>query len=108
MDKRLLYRCHKGPIGGYHEANFTAKRVSDVGFYWPSIYRDAHDYVKKCDGCQRTCNISLLNSCSMGDPGRYTNVALDDPGGLVVEHMSLGQPGPASQRRFKWTERAGR
>nr|GEW21892.1 reverse transcriptase domain-containing protein [Tanacetum cinerariifolium] len=38
---------------GYYGANFTAKRVFDYGFYWPTIYRDAHDLVTQCDACQR-------------------------------------------------------
>nr|GEW13582.1 reverse transcriptase domain-containing protein [Tanacetum cinerariifolium] len=34
------------PIGGYHGANFSAKKVFDAGFFWPTIYRDAHNLVK--------------------------------------------------------------
>ncbi|GKC32226.1 reverse transcriptase domain-containing protein [Tanacetum coccineum] len=32
--------------------NEDLKQV-DSGFYWPTIYRDAHDMVKSCDSCQR-------------------------------------------------------
>ncbi|GJW06118.1 reverse transcriptase domain-containing protein [Tanacetum coccineum] len=39
-------------------ANYTAKKVFDFGFYWPTIYRDAHDMVKSCDSCQRQGKIS--------------------------------------------------
>ncbi|GJX72725.1 reverse transcriptase domain-containing protein [Tanacetum coccineum] len=49
----ILAACHNGPIGGHHGANYTAKKVFDSGFYWPTIYRDAHDMVKSCDSCQR-------------------------------------------------------
>nr|GFB93874.1 reverse transcriptase domain-containing protein [Tanacetum cinerariifolium] len=31
----------------------TAKKVFDSGFYWPSIYKDAFELVKRCDSCQR-------------------------------------------------------
>ncbi|GJR55674.1 reverse transcriptase domain-containing protein [Tanacetum coccineum] len=41
------------PTKGHHGANYTAKKVFDSGFYWPTIYRDAHDMVKSCDSCQR-------------------------------------------------------
>ncbi|GKB65449.1 reverse transcriptase domain-containing protein [Tanacetum coccineum] len=44
---------HNGPTGGHHGANYTAKKVFDSGFYWPTIYRDAHDLVIRCDACQR-------------------------------------------------------
>nr|GEU94986.1 reverse transcriptase domain-containing protein [Tanacetum cinerariifolium] len=49
----ILMACHNGPTGGYHGPNYTAKKVFDSGFYWPTIYRDAHDLVKSCDACQR-------------------------------------------------------
>ncbi|GJX52416.1 reverse transcriptase domain-containing protein [Tanacetum coccineum] len=39
----ILMACHNGPTGGHHGANYTAKKVFDSGFYWPTIYRDAHD-----------------------------------------------------------------
>nr|GEZ90735.1 reverse transcriptase domain-containing protein [Tanacetum cinerariifolium] len=50
---KILKACHYGPPGGHHGPNYTAKKVFDSGFYWPSIYRDAHDLVKNCDICQR-------------------------------------------------------
>ncbi|GJT63946.1 reverse transcriptase domain-containing protein [Tanacetum coccineum] len=50
--------CHNEPTGGHHGANYTAKKVFDSGFYWPTIYRDAHDMVKSCDSCQRQGKIS--------------------------------------------------
>ncbi|GKA31983.1 reverse transcriptase domain-containing protein [Tanacetum coccineum] len=54
----ILTACHNGPTGGHHGANYTAKKVFDFGFYWPTIYRDAHDMVKSCDSCQRQGKIS--------------------------------------------------
>nr|GEU31164.1 reverse transcriptase domain-containing protein [Tanacetum cinerariifolium] len=54
----ILKACHEGPTGGHHGANFTAKKVFDAGFFWPTIYRDAHDLVKSWDICQRQGKIS--------------------------------------------------
>nr|GEV87465.1 reverse transcriptase domain-containing protein [Tanacetum cinerariifolium] len=54
----ILKACHEGPTGGHHGANLTANKVFDVGFFWPSIYRDAHDMIKTCDTCQRQGKIS--------------------------------------------------
>ncbi|GKD35522.1 reverse transcriptase domain-containing protein [Tanacetum coccineum] len=45
----ILKACHNGRTGGHHGPNYTAKKVFDSGFYWPTIYRDAHDLVKSCD-----------------------------------------------------------
>ncbi|GJY16219.1 reverse transcriptase domain-containing protein [Tanacetum coccineum] len=54
----ILEACHNGPIGGHHGANLTAKKVFDAGFFWPTIYKDAHELVKNCDSCQRQGKIS--------------------------------------------------
>ncbi|GKC27129.1 reverse transcriptase domain-containing protein, partial [Tanacetum coccineum] len=54
----ILMACHNGPTGGHHGANYTAKKVFDSIFYWPTIYRDAHDLVTRCDACQRQGKIS--------------------------------------------------
>ncbi|GKE40543.1 reverse transcriptase domain-containing protein [Tanacetum coccineum] len=54
----ILTACHNGPTGGHYGANYTTKKVFDSGFYWPLIYRDAHDMVKSCDSCQHQGKIS--------------------------------------------------
>ncbi|GJR93471.1 reverse transcriptase domain-containing protein [Tanacetum coccineum] len=57
----ILKACHEGPTGGHHSANLTARKVFDAGFFWPTIYRDAHTIVKSCDTCQRQGKISQQN-----------------------------------------------
>nr|GEV36543.1 reverse transcriptase domain-containing protein [Tanacetum cinerariifolium] len=46
----ILKACYYGPTEGHRGPDYTAKKVFDSGFYWPTIYRDAHDLVKNCDG----------------------------------------------------------
>nr|GFA71785.1 reverse transcriptase domain-containing protein [Tanacetum cinerariifolium] len=54
----ILNACHSGPTGGHYRANYTAKKVFDSGFYWPSIYKDAFELVKRCHSCQRQGKVS--------------------------------------------------
>nr|GEV42090.1 reverse transcriptase domain-containing protein [Tanacetum cinerariifolium] len=54
----ILVACHNGPTGGHHGANLTAKKIFHSGFFWPTIYKDAHEFVKNCDSCQRQGKIS--------------------------------------------------
>nr|GEX24772.1 reverse transcriptase domain-containing protein [Tanacetum cinerariifolium] len=54
----ILEACHNGPTGGHHGANLTAKKVFDADFFWPTIYKDAHEFVKNCNSCQRQGKIS--------------------------------------------------
>ncbi|GJV45356.1 reverse transcriptase domain-containing protein [Tanacetum coccineum] len=55
---KILETCHSGPTGGHYGANFTSKKVFDAGFYWPTIYKDAFEFVKSYDACQRQGKIS--------------------------------------------------
>ncbi|GJW32668.1 reverse transcriptase domain-containing protein, partial [Tanacetum coccineum] len=55
---KILKACHEGPFGGHHSANLTARKVFDAGFFWPTIYRDAHTMIKSYDTCQRQGKIS--------------------------------------------------
>ncbi|GJT63707.1 putative nucleotidyltransferase, ribonuclease H [Tanacetum coccineum] len=57
----ILVHCHSGPTSGHHSANVTAKKVYESGFYWPSVFKDANEYVRRCDACQRSGNISSRN-----------------------------------------------
>nr|GEV11434.1 reverse transcriptase domain-containing protein [Tanacetum cinerariifolium] len=54
----ILNACHSGPTGGHYGANYTAKKVFDSGFYWPSIYKDTFELVKRCYSCQRQGKVS--------------------------------------------------
>ncbi|GJV28039.1 reverse transcriptase domain-containing protein [Tanacetum coccineum] len=54
----ILTACHSGPTGGHYGANYTAKKVFDSGFYWPTIYKDAHELVKHRDSCHCQGKIS--------------------------------------------------
>ncbi|GJW69090.1 reverse transcriptase domain-containing protein [Tanacetum coccineum] len=54
----ILTVCHNGPTGGHYGANYTANKFFDSGFFWPTIYRDTHDLVTRCDACQHQGKIS--------------------------------------------------
>nr|GEY91466.1 reverse transcriptase domain-containing protein [Tanacetum cinerariifolium] len=44
----ILIACHSGPTRGYYDANYTAKKVFDLGIYCPTVYKDAFELVKNC------------------------------------------------------------
>ncbi|GKF66092.1 reverse transcriptase domain-containing protein [Tanacetum coccineum] len=54
----ILAHCYSGPTRGHHSASITRRKVYEYGFYWPGIFKDAKDYVMRCDACQRLGNIS--------------------------------------------------
>ncbi|GJZ67718.1 hypothetical protein Tco_0630958 [Tanacetum coccineum] len=62
------------PAGGHHGTNLTAKKIFDSGFFWPTIYKDAHEFVNFGDQVIRRCvhSMKLLRfsqACHMDPPG---------------------------------------
>ena len=57
----ILSYCHTYHVGGHHGSKRTALKVLECGFYWPTLFKDAHEFVKACDSCQRTGNISSID-----------------------------------------------
>ena len=49
----ILNHCHTLPCGGHFGGQRTAAKVLQSGFYWPTLFKDAHHFVSPCDKCQR-------------------------------------------------------
>ena len=54
----ILNHCHTLSCGGHFRGQRTAAKVLQSGFYWPSLFKDAHQFVSTCDKCQRMGGIS--------------------------------------------------
>ena len=50
---RVLDQAHSGLTGGHFSADTTAKVVMMAGLWWPTLFKDAEEFVKRCDECQR-------------------------------------------------------
>ena len=61
----ILNHCHTLPCGGHFGGQRTAAKVLQSGFYWPSLFKDAHQFVSTCDKCQRMGNISRMDEPPM-------------------------------------------
>jgi len=51
--KNILWHCHNSPYDGHFNGQRTTAKVLQSGFYWPTLFKDAHEHVQKCDSCQR-------------------------------------------------------
>ncbi|GKC16961.1 reverse transcriptase domain-containing protein [Tanacetum coccineum] len=56
--QKILDACHHGLTGGHYGPSTTAKKVFDAGFYWPTIFKEAHTLILNCDACQRSGSLS--------------------------------------------------
>ena len=54
----ILNHCHTLPCEGHFSGQRTTAKVLQSDFYWPSLFKDAHQFVSTCDKCQRMGSIS--------------------------------------------------
>ncbi|XP_075099437.1 uncharacterized protein LOC107759525 [Nicotiana tabacum] len=57
--------CHASPYDEHFGGIQTMAKVLESGLYWPTLFKDAHAWVKSCDECQRTGNISRRHEMPM-------------------------------------------
>jgi hypothetical protein len=52
---KVLKELHDGPVGGHFAGDTTAHKILRDGYYWPTLFKDAHTYARNC----KTCQISI-------------------------------------------------
>ena len=45
--QKVLQKLHDGPAGGNFGANTIAHKIIHVGYYWPTLFKYTHEYVRK-------------------------------------------------------------
>ena len=53
LTESLLEEMHKGICGSHTGGKSLAHRTITQGYWWPNMQREALEYVRKCDQCQR-------------------------------------------------------
>ena len=49
----ILAFCRDYACGGHFGLKQTARKVLDSGLYWESLFKDAYQFCKTCERCQR-------------------------------------------------------
>ncbi|KAI3748909.1 hypothetical protein L6452_12328 [Arctium lappa] len=57
----ILQHCHQSAYGGHFGGQRTAAKVLQSEFYWPTLFKDSHNFVQRCNECQRSGSISQKN-----------------------------------------------
>ncbi|XP_070026468.1 uncharacterized protein [Nicotiana sylvestris] len=60
-----LDACHSSSYGGHRGGARAASKVLSCGFYWPTLYKDESELVKRCDECQRAGGISKKDEMTL-------------------------------------------
>eukprot|EP00253_Pinus_taeda_P026141 PITA_26141 len=57
----ILKACHDEPCSGHFADKRMAYKILSLGYYWPSLFKDTKEYVKRSDSCQRVGKSTLSN-----------------------------------------------
>ena len=52
--KRIIEEVHAGIAGGHYEGIATVQKVLTAGLWWPTVHKDAKEFCRSYDVCQRT------------------------------------------------------
>jgi hypothetical protein len=50
---KVLSELNVGEVGGHFGGDTTAHKVLSSGYYWPTLFKDAHILCHKCIICQK-------------------------------------------------------
>ena len=53
MSELLLEKLHERICGSHTGGRSLSHRAITQGYWWPNMQKEAQEYVKKCDQCQR-------------------------------------------------------
>jgi hypothetical protein len=58
----ILERCHLSEYAGHYATFHTDAKLWQCGFFWPTMYQDAKDFVRRCPRCQKHGKISTRDA----------------------------------------------
>ena len=50
----ILEEAHTGIASGHYSRNPTAQKILTTGLWWPTLHKEAKEFYRSCDVCQRT------------------------------------------------------
>jgi hypothetical protein len=45
----VLKELHEGVVRRHFVANIIVKKILDVGYWWPTLFKHTHDFCRSCD-----------------------------------------------------------
>ena len=59
---KIIETCHAAPYGGHYGVFCTQAKIWQSGFYWPSMYEDTRNFIRRCPNCQKHGGITAHNA----------------------------------------------
>jgi hypothetical protein len=54
LETHIVFKeLHEGMVGRHFVANITINFFMDVGYWWPILFKDIHEFCRSYDNCQK-------------------------------------------------------
>jgi hypothetical protein len=90
----VLAEVHDGICGQHLGAKALTKKVLRAGYFWPTMLKDAKDYINLCDKCQRHGDMHIA------PPAELTSLVSPRP--FAWWGIDLLGPFPKASRKLKY------
>lgn len=104
---QALAEVHESVCGNHQGARALAFKLVRYGYYWPTMKKDASEYVKRCDRCQRFGNVIHLPAedlTSINCSAPFEQWGVDILGPFPVARGQLKFVAVAVEYFTKWVE----
>ena len=58
---QIIEKCHTAAYGGHYGPFRTQAKIWQSGFFWPTMYEDTREFIRRCRRCQLQGNITSRN-----------------------------------------------
>jgi len=59
---QIIEKCHATPYGGHYGAFRTQAKIWQCRFFWPTMYEDTKEFIRRCRKCQLQGGITSRNA----------------------------------------------
>jgi hypothetical protein len=56
----VLEELYEIVVGGHFVVEITLKKILDVRYWWPTLFKDIHDFCGSCDSCQKIRRLKTM------------------------------------------------
>ncbi len=61
----VMREWHERPSKEHFAIQIMQRKILDVGYRWPIMYRNVHDYYKSCDACQKIGRLAIQSPAKL-------------------------------------------